>query len=196
MSTAKENGTNDNDLEVLKELKISNGPCSPTGKRCDYLDWEEYFMGIAFLAAARSKDPATQVGACIVNTEKKIVGIGYNGFPTGCADDEFPWTKVSKNQLENKYMYVCHAEVNAIINKNSIDLKDCTLYVALFPCNDCAKIVIQSRIKEVVYLSDKHAEKPTTIASKRMFDAAGVIYRQFNPRHQKIVIDFAKINDN
>lgn len=161
---------------------------------CDFcLEWEEYFMGVAMLAAQRSKDPATQVGACIVNSEKNIVAIGYNGFPQNCSDDVFPWKKTSKDPLENKYMYVCHAEVNAILNKNSIDVKGCDLYVALFPCNECAKIIIQSRIKEVVYLSDKYAEKPQTIASKKMFDAAGIRYRQFTPKHEKIVIDFSKI---
>lgn len=153
-------------------------------------------MGIAFLAAQRSKDPATQVGACIVNPDKHIVGIGYNGLPINCNDDSFPWTKVSSDPLENKYMYVCHAEVNAILNKNSIDVKGCTLFVALFPCNECAKIIIQSRIKEVVYLSDKHAEKPSTVASKKMLNAANVLYRQFIPKHERIVIDFSKINEN
>lgn len=153
-------------------------------------------MGIAFLAAQRSKDPATQVGACIVNAEKHIVGIGYNGFPMNCNDDVFPWTKDSADPLDNKYMYVCHAEVNAILNKNSIDVKGCTLYVALFPCNECAKIIIQSRINEVVYVSDKHADKPHTVASKKMLNAAGVNYRQFIPRHKKIIIDFDKVNEN
>lgn len=153
-------------------------------------------MGIAFLAAQRSKDPATQVGACIVNKDKHIVGIGYNGFPMHCSDDEYPWTKDSTNPLENKYAYVCHAEVNAILNKNSIDVKGCSLYVALFPCNECAKIIIQSQIKEVVFFSDKHADKPSTIASKRMLDSAKIVYRQFVPKHKKIVIDFEAINDN
>lgn len=151
-------------------------------------------MGIAFLAAQRSKDPATQVGACIVDQEKHIVGIGYNGFPIKCNDESFPWTKSSEDPLKNKYMYVVHAEVNAILNKNSIDVKDCNLFVALFPCNECAKIIIQSRIKEVIYLSDKHAEKPSTIAAKKMFNAANVKYRQFIPK-RKIIIDFTKIND-
>lgn len=152
-------------------------------------------MGIAFLAAQRSKDPATQVGACIVNDEKKIVGIGYNGFPMNCDDDEFPWSKDSDDPSKNKYMYVCHAEVNAILNKNSIDVNGCYLYVALFPCNECAKIIIQSRIKEVIYGSDKHAEKAHTKGAKRMFDAAGIKYRQFKPKHSKIIIDFDKINE-
>jgi dCMP deaminase len=152
-------------------------------------------MGIAFLAAQRSKDPVTQVGACIVNKEKHIVGIGYNGFPINCNDDSFPWTKSSLDPLENKYMYVCHAEVNAVLNKNSIDVKGCSLYVALFPCNECAKIIIQSRIEEVVYLSDKHFDKPSTIASKKMLDSAGVFYRQYVPKHEKIIIDFTKIDE-
>jgi dCMP deaminase len=166
-----------------------------SAKRKDYLEWEEYFMGIAFLAAQRSKDPATQVGACIVDDDKKIVAIGYNGLPISCSDDTFPWSKNSDDPLKNKYMYVCHAEVNAILNKNSIDVKGCTLYVALFPCNECSKIIIQSRIKEVVFCSDKHAEKPHTVASKRLLDAAGIKYRQFVPNHRKIVIDFDKINE-
>lgn len=151
-------------------------------------------MAIAFLAAGRSKDPATQVGACIVNSEKKIVGIGYNGLPIGCSDDSFPWTKTSEIDLENKYMYVCHAEINAILNKNSFDVKGCTLYVALFPCNECAKVIIQSKIQEIVYMSDKHSEKSHTIAAKRMFDSVGMKYRQFTPKNKKIVIDFDVIN--
>lgn len=183
------------ELEKLSNIHLTNDDKKNTGKRLDFLEWEEYFMGIAFLAARRSKDPVTQVGACIVNNENKIVGIGYNGLPIGCNDDEFPWSKESTNDLENKYMYVCHAEVNAILNKNSIDVNGCTMYVALFPCNECAKVIIQSRIKEVVYLSDKHAEKPHTIGAKKMFHAAGVKYRQFVPKHSKIVIDFDKINE-
>lgn len=153
-------------------------------------------MSIAFLAAQRSKDPVTQVGACIVNDEKHIVGIGYNGFPINCSDELFPWTKTSENPLENKYMYVVHAEVNAILNKNSVNVSGCTLYVALFPCNECAKIIIQSRIKEIVYVSDKHADKPQTIAAKMMFDAAQIKYRKFIPKHRRIVIDFDKIEEN
>ncbi|KAJ8919588.1 hypothetical protein NQ315_002210 [Exocentrus adspersus] len=171
-------------------------------KRAEYIDWQEYFMATAFLAAKRSKDPCSQVGACIVNQENVIVGIGYNGMPKGCHDDEFPWAKQSSNALENKYLYVvcafsvCHAELNAILNKNSADVKNCTLYVALFPCNECAKVIIQSGIKEVVFMSDKHAHKIHTIASKRMLDAAGVKYRQFIPKNKQIVIDFTEINWN
>ncbi|XP_055639633.1 deoxycytidylate deaminase [Toxorhynchites rutilus septentrionalis] len=179
------------DKEAISHIINS---CLSEKKRNDYLDWNEYFMATAFLAAKRSKDPNTQVGACIVNDEKKIVGIGYNGFPIGCSDDEFPWGKKSANSLDAKYLYVCHAEMNAILNKNSSDVKQCTMYVALFPCNECAKIIIQSRIKEVIYMSDKHAHKNSTIAAKKMFDAAGVKYWQFQPRNNKIVIDFSEID--
>ncbi|XP_076249023.1 deoxycytidylate deaminase isoform X2 [Calliopsis andreniformis] len=153
-------------------------------------------MATAFLAAKRSKDPCTQVGACIVNDEKRIVGIGYNGMPTGCSDDEFPWKKNSSNALDTKYLYVCHAEVNAILNKNSSDVKNCTIYIALFPCNECAKVIIQSGIKLVIYMSDKHVHKVETIAAKKMFDAAGVKYRQYTPKNKRIIIDFAEINWN
>ncbi|KAL1489975.1 hypothetical protein ABEB36_013897 [Hypothenemus hampei] len=165
-------------------------------KREDYLEWDEYFMAMAFLAAKRSKDPCTQVGACIVNSNNVIVGIGYNGMPKGCNDDQFPWSKQSQSQLENKYLYVCHAELNAVLNKNQGNLSDCTLYVGLFPCNECAKVIIQSGIKKVMYMSDKHAHKISTIASKKMFDASGVKYIQFTPKKRKIIIDFDEINWN
>ncbi|MBN2092338.1 dCMP deaminase family protein, partial [candidate division KSB1 bacterium] len=128
-----------------------------SGKRTDYLSWDEYFMGVALLSAQRSKDPNTQVGACIVNQQKKIVGVGYNGFPMGCSDDEFPWEREG-DFLDTKYPYVSHAELNAILNSVGRDLSGCSLYVALFPCNECAKAIIQSGIREVVYLSDKYAE--------------------------------------
>ncbi|XP_017785241.1 PREDICTED: deoxycytidylate deaminase-like isoform X2 [Nicrophorus vespilloides] len=170
--------------------KQSNSSC----KNQNFIDWDEYFMAIAFLAAKRSKDPCTQVGACIINEDKKIVGVGYNGMPIGCNDDEFPWSKNQESELDNKYLYVCHAELNAILNKNSSDLKNCKLYVGLFPCNECAKCIIQSGIKEVVYLSDKHAHKNGTIASKRMLSAANVKYSQLNPKNKKIVIDFNEID--
>lgn len=180
----------ENGLEKFSELKIESKNSKSTGKREDYLEWEDYFMAIAFLTAGRSKDPATQVGACLVSKDKKIVGVGYNGFPIGISDDSFPWTKESADPLENKYMYVCHAEINAVLNKISIDLKDCILYVALFPCNECAKVIIQSGIKEIVYMSDKHADKPQTIGAKRMFDHVGIAYRQFVPKKRRILIDF------
>ncbi|KAM0724810.1 Deoxycytidylate deaminase [Formica fusca] len=165
-------------------------------KRSSYIDWDEYFMAIAFLSAKRSKDPCTQVGACIVNNDKRIVGIGYNGMPMGCDDDEFPWGKSSRNGLDTKYLYVCHAEINAVLNKNSSNVKDCTMYVALFPCNECAKVIIQSGIKTVIYMSDKNAHKVEAIAAKKMFDAADIKYRQYIPKNQKIEINFSDINWN
>lgn len=180
-------------VENEKNLKLNK---LTKNKREDYLQWDEYFMATAFLAAKRSKDPTCQVGACIVDEDKKIVGIGYNGFPIGCSDDDFPWVKNTDDPLDSKYMYVCHAEVNAILNKNCSTVKGCTLYVALFPCNECAKIIIQSRIKEIVYMSDKHGHKPQTVASKRMLDAAGVKYWQFIPKMKTILIDFSEINWN
>ncbi|XP_075982462.1 deoxycytidylate deaminase [Anticarsia gemmatalis] len=163
---------------------------TPQKKRNGYLDWREYFMATAFLAAKRSKDPSYQVGACIVNKENKIVGIGYNGMPIGCSDDEFPWEKDTPSPLESKSLYVCHAEMNAIINKNAADVKDCTIYVSLFPCNECAKMIIQGGIKEVIYFSDEKAHKPKYIASKKMFDASGVKYWQYIPKTSKIEINF------
>lgn len=145
-------------------------------KREDYIQWDEYFMGVALLSAQRSKDPATQVGACIVNDRKRIVGIGYNGFPRGVEDDQFPWEKKSE-WLNSKYPYVVHAEPNAILN-STVSLENSTLYVTLFPCNECAKLIIQSGIKEVVFLIDKYHERDMFIASRRMFDSSGVVYRQ------------------
>jgi dCMP deaminase len=144
-----------------------------------HISWDEYFMGVAALSAKRSKDPNTQVGACIVNEDKRIVGIGYNGFPRGCNDDVFPWGKGNVDPLENKYPYVVHAEANCILNTTE-KLKGATLYVTLFPCNECAKLLIQSGIEEIVYLSDKHALSDSVMASKRMLDAAGVKYHQMN----------------
>lgn len=168
---------------------------SPSKKRENYLEWNDYFMAMAFLAAKRSKDPSTQVGACIVNEDRKIVGLGYNGFPIGCSDDDFPWGKNTENPIESKYMYVCHAEVNAVLNKLAADVKNCTLYVALFPCNECAKVIIQSQIKEIFYLSDKHAHKPEVIASKRMLDAVGIKYIQYKPTCKRLLIDFTDIDN-
>ena len=167
-------------IEKIKSKKIS--------KRKDYISWDEYFMGIAILSGKRSKDPNTQVGACIVDENKKIVGIGYNGFPQGCSDDEFPWTREG-SFTETKYPYVCHGELNAILNSTK-NLKNCTMYVALFPCNECAKAIIQSGIKKLIYLSDKYKDEPFTIAAKKMFDAAGVEYIQMKPLKKEIVLDF------
>ncbi|MFT3902017.1 MAG: dCMP deaminase family protein [Niabella sp.] len=150
-------------------------------KREGYISWDEYFMGVALLSGKRSKDPSTQVGSCIVNQQNKIVGVGYNGLPMGCADDEFPWEKQGA-YLDTKYPYVCHAELNAILNNIALDLKGCKIYTALFPCNECTKAIIQAGIKEVVYLSDKYATVDSFVAARRMMDVAGVVYR-------KVVID-------
>jgi dCMP deaminase len=140
----------------------------------DILTWDEYFMGVALFSANRSKDPNTQVGACIVNDEHKIVSVGYNGMPTGCDDSKLPWSRESDNTLNTKYPYVCHAELNAILNSNQMSLKGCTLYVTLFPCNECAKAVIQSGIKRVVYLSDKYNGTISNTASKTLLRLADV----------------------
>lgn len=158
-------------------------------KRNDYLNWDEYFMGVAILSAQRSKDPSTQVGACIVNTDNKIVGVGYNGFPRGSSDDVLPWAREGEF-LETKYPYVCHAELNAILNSISRDLKDCRIYVALFPCNECAKAIIQTGIKEIIYLSDKYADTDSVIASKIMLKNANVKLRQLVPHMDSVEISF------
>uniref|UniRef100_A0A3B1K873 Deoxycytidylate deaminase n=1 Tax=Astyanax mexicanus TaxID=7994 RepID=A0A3B1K873_ASTMX len=165
-----------------------------TRKRQDYLEWPEYFMAVAFLSAQRSKDPSSQVGACIVNQENKIVGIGYNGMPNGCDDDLMPWSRSAEDKLDTKYPYVCHAELNAIMNKNSADVKGCSMYVALFPCNECAKLIIQAGIKDVIYLSDKYHDSPEMTASRRLLNLAGVQYRQFKPKRSRIVLDFSAID--
>ncbi|TDO26495.1 deoxycytidylate deaminase [Sediminibacterium goheungense] len=146
-------------------------------KRKDYISWDEYFMGVALLSGKRSKDPSTQVGACIVNDQRKIVGAGYNGLPIGCSDDEFPWSKQG-DFLDTKYPYVCHAELNAILNNIGMDLKGCKIYTALFPCNECTKAIIQAGIAEVIYLSDKYDGTEASRASKLMLDKAGVSYRK------------------
>ena len=155
-------------------------------KRTDYISWDEYFMGVAKLAARRSKDPNTQVGACIVSQEDIIISTGYNGMPKGCSDDEFPW---EREGADTKYPYVVHAELNAILNANGRDLRGSRLYVALFPCNECAKAIIQSGVKEVVYLSDKYVGTPENKASKRMLDAAGVKYTRLQAATKQITID-------
>ena len=156
-------------------------------KRKGYISWDEYFMGVAMLAAKRSKDPNTQVGACIVSQDNIILSTGYNGFPTGCSDDEFPWEREGN---DTKYPFVVHAELNAILNCNGKSLKGSKIYVALFPCNECAKAIIQSGIGEVIYLSDKYASTAATLASKRMLDAAGVSYRQLETVLKEIKLDF------
>ena len=142
-----------------------------------HISWDQYFMGVALLSAKRSKDPSTQVGACIVNEDKRIIGIGYNGFPRGCSDDVFPWGKGDLNKLNTKYPYVVHAEANCILNCTT-STKGSTLYVSLFPCNECAKLIIQSGIKHIVYMSEKHKGTESDLASRRMLDAAGVTYEK------------------
>ena len=154
-------------------------------KRTDYLSWDAYFMGVALLSAQRSKDNHTQVGACIVNAENKVVSVGYNGMPTGCNDDVMPWEREG-GFLDTKYAYVCHAELNAILNRNAASLQGCRLYVSLFPCNECAKAIIQAGIKTVVYDVDKYKDTPGVIASKRMMDAAGVRYYRYQRTGRKI----------
>ena len=158
-----------------------------TEKRKDYISWDEYFMGVAMLSGMRSKDPSTQVGCCIVSQDNIILSTGYNGFPKGCSDDEFPWEREGN---DTKYPFVVHAELNAILNCNGKSLKGSKIYVALFPCNECAKAIIQSGIGEVIYLSDKYASTAATLASKRMLDAAGVSYRQLETVLKEIKLDF------
>ena len=159
-------------------------------KRTDFLDWDTYFMSVAFLTAQRSKDPKTQVGACIVNTDKRIVGVGYNGMPTGCSDDDLPWAREGTTEYDTKYLYVCHAEMNAVLNKNSADVRGCTIYVTLFPCNECTKIIIQAGVSKLVYFSKKNSETPAHKAAVRMMELAGISFRQFIPKKDKLVIDF------
>lgn len=156
-------------------------------KRGDYINWDEYFMGIAMLAARRSKDPNTQVGACIVSPENIIISTGYNGMPKGCSDDEYPWDREGE---QTKYPYVVHAELNAILNANGRDLRGSRLYVALFPCNECAKAIIQCGVREIVYLSDKYDGTPMNLASKRMLRSAGVTFTRLTPTIPSITLDF------
>lgn len=156
-----------------------------SSKRTDYISWDEYFMGVSQLAAMRSKDPHTQVGSCIVSRTHKILSIGYNGMPVGCDDDRFPWGREG-NTLATKYPYVTHSELNAILNYRGGSLEGSTIYVTLFPCNECAKAIIQAGIRKVIYRSDKYADSDSTIASKTMFDAAGVVYEQYQPTGRTI----------
>ncbi|MBP5605774.1 MAG: dCMP deaminase family protein [Ruminiclostridium sp.] len=157
-------------------------------KRPDYITWDEYFMGIALLSAQRSKDNSTQVGACIVNSENKIVSVGYNGMPTGCSDDEMPWERSAENTLDTKYPFVCHAELNAILNSNIPSLAGSTLYVTLFPCNECAKAIIQCGIKRVVFLENKYADTDSVRASAIMLGKCGVIADSYSPSGRKLTI--------
>ena len=155
-------------------------------KKENYLKWDEYFMGIARLAAERSKDPHTSVGACIVSESNKILSVGYNGMPLGCSDDEYPWERNSDNELDAKYLYVCHAELNALLNYTGTNLKNAKIYTTLFPCNECTKALIQSGIKEVIYMSDKYSDTPSVIAAKRMMNSAGVKFTPYKPINRTI----------
>ncbi len=154
-------------------------------KREDYISWDEYFMGIAMLTALRSKDPNSQVGACIVSPENKILSLGYNGMPIGCSDDEMPWSREG-SPLDTKYMYVCHAELNAILNSPYSTLKGSRVYVTLFPCNECAKAIIQSGIKEIIYLSDKYHDTDSSVASRTLLSAAGVRFTPYSPTGREV----------
>ncbi|MBR0141344.1 MAG: dCMP deaminase family protein [Ruminococcus sp.] len=157
-------------------------------KRNDYINWDEYFMGVALLSAQRSKDNNTQVGACIVNDEHKIVSVGYNGMPIGCDDDEMPWERSADSSLDTKYPYVCHAELNAILNRNSANLNGCTLYVTLYPCNECAKAIIQSGIKRIVYLSNKYADTDSSKAAAFMFNKCGIAVDEYKSEGKEITL--------
>ena len=158
-------------------------------KRTNYLSWDEFFIGVAKLAAGRSKDPSTQVGACIVSKDNRILSIGYNGAPNGFDDNKFPWNRTGENRNQTKYPYVCHAELNAILNYfgSRKDLIGSKIYVDLFPCNECAKVIIQAGISEVVYLSDKYCGSDENVASKLLFDSCGITYRQLDLSDQKVV---------
>ena len=154
-------------------------------KRMDHITWDEYFMGVAIFSGMRSKDPNSQVGACIVSQDNKILSMGYNGFPIGCSDDEFPWAREG-DPLDTKYLYVTHSELNAILNYRGGSLEGAKLYVSLFPCNECAKAIIQAGIKTIIYAEDKYAQTPSVVASKRMLDAAGVRYYKYSRTDREI----------
>ncbi len=167
----------------------STSSTEKTAKRADYLSWDEYFMALAILSSLRSKDPNSQVGACIVNEENRIVGIGYNGFPAGCSDDELPWGRVG-DWMETKYPYVCHAELNAILNSDFGRMANCRMYVNLFPCNECAKLIIQAGIRKVIYIADKYPDDEKFVAARRLFKLAGVEMERMPVPKGKIEIDF------
>lgn len=159
-------------------------------KRKNYLSWDEYFMAVALLSAQRSKDPNTQVGACVANDQNKIVGVGYNGFPLGCSDDVLPWVRQGQ-YLDTKYPYVCHAELNAVLNSITTDLRNCRIYVGLFPCNECTKVIIQAGIEEIIYLSDKYKDTDQVKASKIMLDTSpNISYRQLESKLESLNVSF------
>ena len=157
-------------------------------QRQNYLTWDEYFMGIAKLSALRSKDPNTQVGACIVSSCNRILSIGYNGAPNGFEDKYFPWDREGE-RLNTKYAFVCHGEMNAILNfaGSRKELENAKIYVDLFPCNECAKLIIQSGIKKVIYLCDKYKDTDDVKASKLMFDKCGVEYYQLSVDGREVI---------
>lgn len=154
-------------------------------KRQEYINWDEFGMGLALIAAQRSKDPNTQVGACILDEKHMVLGVGYNGFPYGCSDNKFRW---DKGDGLNKYFFSVHAEANAILSSDYNRIKNSIIYTTLFPCNECAKLIIQSGIKEVVYLSNKDSDKNFHKASIMMLDSAGIKYRQFISKRREIVL--------
>ena len=156
-------------------------------KRLDYIKWDEYFMGVALLSAKRSKDPSTQVGACIASMDNKVVTMGYNGMPVGIKDEDQPWKRQGFDDLDNKYLYVCHAEFNAILNSYA-PVKGCKIYVTLFPCNECAKALIQAGIKEVIYLEEKYPDSIQDRASKRLLMMAGIPFRKYECRKLNIEV--------
>jgi len=165
-------------------------------KRLNYLSWDEYFMAVALLSAQRSKDPNTQVGACVANDQNKIVGVGYNGFPWGCSDDELPWEREGA-YLDTKYPYVCHAELNAVLNAITTDLRRCRIYVGLFPCNECPKVLIQSGISEIIYLPDKYRDTDQVRAAKIMLDKSpNITYPQMRTSLESLAIHFIPPGEN
>ncbi|MBR1874135.1 MAG: dCMP deaminase family protein [Eubacterium sp.] len=157
-------------------------------KRIDYLSWDQYFMGIATLSAMRSKDPHTSVGACIVGSDNRILSMGYNGMPRGCADDDFPWGREGDDPLNTKYIYVCHAELNAILNYSAGDLKGARIYTTLFPCNECTKALIQVGIAEVIYAANLYPDSASVMAAKKMMKAAGITYRRYESKEREVTL--------
>lgn len=184
--TGKEDGGSQNSTVKKRIIRKSVKPCDEM--RQDNLTWDEYFMGIARLSAERSKDPVTRSGACIVDPDNRIVGIGYNGMPIGCPDHQLPWKMESDNIVDRKETYACHAEINAILNKNSGNLKGCTMFTDSFPCNECAKAIIQSGIGQVVYLRDRNPGDPVSIASRKLLTMAGIGIRLFESKRNPITI--------
>lgn len=189
-----------NGKERFRELMVQEADydpvTTPSTHRTDSISWDDYFVAMAFLTAKRSKDPNTQVGAVIVHSEtKRILALGYNGFPRGCSDNHLPWARQGDSELHKKYLYVCHAEVNAILNKGSTDVKGATLYVALFPCNECAKTIIQAGIQEVVFMSDQYHDTDACRASRIMFQMAGVRLRKHIPAFQQLSLQLKKTEE-